>query len=336
MGFLGFGNYDKPGPGVNKDEPPKAAPVRFFEVLGRKFWKLVQVNLMFMIPLVIVLLLSFLIHIFPQHYMAQFQIGNMLLEIDIWDWCVASLPFILLSPFYGGMTYISRNFAREEHAFVWHDFWKTVKQNWKAFILNGIISYLVFVIMSFSILFYFSSVNKSGFYYIPLALCIIFAILFIFAQYYIPVMIITFDLKLRQIYKNAFIFAMAGSLRNLLLTVFFGGMGFLFVKVGLSTVLALLISLVLVILIFFAFSNYLVNFVIYSLIDRFLIQPANKTEDIENAEIDERTEAEKKLDEELEMMNEQLEEESRDNDEDYVYVNGRLMKKSDLDKLSGK
>ena len=61
MGFLGlFGNYDKPGPGVNKDEPPKAAPVRFFEILFRKFTKLVQLNLIFIIPTLVALALLFL------------------------------------------------------------------------------------------------------------------------------------------------------------------------------------------------------------------------------------------------------------------------------------
>ena len=35
MAFLGlFGNYDKPGPGVDKDEPKKAAPVRFLRSCG--------------------------------------------------------------------------------------------------------------------------------------------------------------------------------------------------------------------------------------------------------------------------------------------------------------
>ena len=62
MGFLGlFGNYDKPGPGVNKDEPPKAAPVRFFEILFRKFTKLVQLNLIFIIPTLVALALMFLL-----------------------------------------------------------------------------------------------------------------------------------------------------------------------------------------------------------------------------------------------------------------------------------
>lgn len=50
---------------------------------------------------------------------------------------------------------------------------------------------------------------------IPLAVCCILSILMLFAQYYIPVMIVTFDLKLRHIYRNAFIFSIMGLLRNL-------------------------------------------------------------------------------------------------------------------------
>ena len=45
MGLFNFwGNYDKPGPGVSKDELPKAAPIRFFEIFGRKFTKLLPSN----------------------------------------------------------------------------------------------------------------------------------------------------------------------------------------------------------------------------------------------------------------------------------------------------
>lgn len=57
VAFFGlFGNYDKPGPGVSKDEPKKAAPVRF-EILWRKLSKLIQLNLIYMIPFIVVVAL---------------------------------------------------------------------------------------------------------------------------------------------------------------------------------------------------------------------------------------------------------------------------------------
>jgi len=39
-------NYDKPGPGVRKDEPRKKGAARFFELLARDFWDLIKLNLL--------------------------------------------------------------------------------------------------------------------------------------------------------------------------------------------------------------------------------------------------------------------------------------------------
>ena len=40
------------------------------------------------------------------------------------------------------------------------------------------------------------------------------ALITLFMQFYIPLMIVTFDLKLIQIYKNALIFAFAGAFKK--------------------------------------------------------------------------------------------------------------------------
>ena len=58
----------------------------------------------------------------------------------------------------------------------------------------------------------------------PSVLCVFMALITLFMQFYIPLMIVTFDLKLIQIYKNALIFAFAGALKNLLLLIIFAAM----------------------------------------------------------------------------------------------------------------
>ena len=63
--------------------------------------------------------------------------------------------------------------------------------------MNGVIVLLAYVILSFSIFFYSTRVSDNWMFMIPLAVCCILSILMLFAQYYIPVMIVTFDLKLR-------------------------------------------------------------------------------------------------------------------------------------------
>ena len=86
-------------------------------------------------------------------------------------------------------------------------------------------------------------------------------------------MFITFDLTFRQAYKNAFIFSIAGFLRNLLLTVIIGGLGFLVLMVIPLTALTVFIYLLLLIFLLFSFFSFLVNFTVYPLIDRYLIKP---------------------------------------------------------------
>ena len=42
-------NYSKPGPGVDKDGPQKKRFFYFFELFGRKFWKLIELNLLYLV-----------------------------------------------------------------------------------------------------------------------------------------------------------------------------------------------------------------------------------------------------------------------------------------------
>ena len=48
-GFLGFGNFQKPGKGVKKNEPEKKRFFQFFELFFRKLTKLIQLNLLYLL-----------------------------------------------------------------------------------------------------------------------------------------------------------------------------------------------------------------------------------------------------------------------------------------------
>lgn len=322
MAFLGlFGNYDKPGPGVSKDEPPKAAPVRFFEILLRKFSKLVQLNLIFMIPTVIAFVLMVLIYLYPTH----FAIGiNGFVQIDGWATFVAPLPLIFLAPFTAGLTIVTRNFAREEHAFVWSDYWDAVKANWKYFLLNGLICYLVFTILAFSFIYYYNLAATEWLYYIPLWICIVVGLVFLFAQYYLPIMFVTFDLKFAHAYKNALIFTVAGFGRNLLLTVILAALLIVVMNVPLLNI-TLLVYFLLLVFLLFSFISYLVNFTIYPVVDRYLIQPYHRMQEEKNKIPEEQLSQE----EFPGLFSQPLDEEDEKEDK-YVYVNGKLIKQSAL------
>lgn len=322
MGLFGFGNYDKPGPGVSKDEPPKAAPIRFFELLFRKFSKLVQLNLIFILPTIVACVLMVLIYMAPTHFVVSI---SGVFEIDGWATFVVPLPLILLSPFVAGLAFVTRNFARDEHAFIWSDFWDAVKGNWKYFLLNGMICYGVFTLLGFAVLYYYSMALSGWMYYIPLWICVVIGMVFLFAQYYLPIMFVTFDLKFTHAYKNALIFTVAGFGRNILVTVILAAMLFAFLNIPLLNI-TLLVYVLLLILFIFAFISYLISFAVYPVIDKYMIQAAKRAENGETSE------PASPVEEEFPGLFSQPgdDDDEADDEDKYVYVNGRLMKSSEI------
>ncbi len=259
-------NYNRPGPGVRKDEPVKKPFFRFFEIFFRKLGQLVQLNLIFCIPVIVAAILMYFL--------------SMVTNLSF----LAFLPLILISPFVAGLTIVTRNYAREEHSFIFSDFIDAVKNNWAAFLLNGVVCYAVYFIFNVAITYYTAQLASNNIFFIPLALCIGISILFIFSQFYIPVMIVTFDLKLSLIYKNAFIFSIIGLWRNLLLTVLMAiillGLFVLMYLMPLTIMIALLLAAV----ILFSFCMFLINFTVYPLIYKNMILPFQKEN--ENTEVE--------------------------------------------------
>jgi len=255
-GFPFFGNYNKPGPGVSKDEPQKAAFFRFFQLYFRKFMNLIQLNLLFLVPAAVV---GFLIYLFGRLTAQPFLVN---------------LPVILLSPFWAGMTFVTRNYAREEHAFLFSDFKDAVLANWKQFSVNGVVCYAAFSLISFCLSFYYSMSHKNVLFTVAFGISVAIMMVFLFSQYYVPLMIVTFDLKLKQLYKNALIFAIVGLWRNILLTVIFAVLVFLhYFLYLLASPLTLLINGLFLALFTFSFVSFLINFAIYPLIEKMMIQP---------------------------------------------------------------
>lgn len=245
-GFFGLFDYSKEGPGVDKNAPKKKGFIVFFEIYFRKFWKLICANLLYV---------------------------------------VVALPVLSVGLAQTGLCYITRNFAREKHAFISGDFFDTIKKNWKQALVYGILNVLLTVIIFYAIFFYNAHLflpqeegQKAGFLqYIMSALSLTVFIVFSFMKFYVPMLIITFKLKLKQILKNSLIFAFAGLKRNLLIglvltlcyaaavaIILFGG------YVGITVVLFLYI------LLFPAFRSYLIQYNVFPVVKRLMIDPYYK------------------------------------------------------------
>lgn len=264
-----FGNYNKPGPGVRKDAPRQKAVPRFFSILQRKFFDLIKLNLLFCIPVAVVAVLVVLL--------------NLIIPFTLIDF----LPVIFLFPFIGGLTIVTRNYAREEHAFIFSDFKDAVKNNWAPFLIDGALCYAVVMILSVSIPYYLKTGSKNFLSMAATVVCIIIALLFLFSQYYVPVMIVTFDLKLGQILKNSLIFAIIGLWRNLFITGLLIVLALLFYFSQIMP-LTIILAVLFAVLLLFSYCSFLINFAIYPLIDKMMIQPYAKKEREESGEEEKR------------------------------------------------
>ncbi|NLX77742.1 MAG: DUF624 domain-containing protein [Clostridiaceae bacterium] len=278
-GFFGLFDYTREGPGVPKDAPPKSRFRIFFEVLGRKFWNIVKINLLFglfNIPALVFLGLfaGYLQGLYSQHLDALPEnSGDILLFIIIPLMSIlVCLPIITVGPAQAGMTYVLRNYSREEHAFIWGDFKEHALKNLKQSIIVSIIN-TVFTVIVFVAFYIYQqmSINimlKTA----ATSFIVISFLIFMMMSMYIYPMMVTFDLTIRQLYKNAFLFAIMKFFPNLLIVIV------VFALLVLSFYNPI-IGYIMFILITMGLTSYITNFYVYSKIEKYMIRPVEEAED---------------------------------------------------------
>ena len=160
--------YGKSGKGdFRKEDMPKNRWELFMDTLRTRFSGLVRLNLMYMViwlPTMIVMLLTFVAGIsnlntisdrpqegtlkqrseesadeetasmYTEERIAELEKEDvsMTLQSTIHLTLLILIPCIAITgPATAGVTYVTRNWARDEHAFIWADFKDAVKENWK-------------------------------------------------------------------------------------------------------------------------------------------------------------------------------------------------------------
>ena len=115
-----FGNhYERAGSGIAKNAPKKKGIFRFFEIFGRKFWKLFELNLLYF--------LSFLpvIGAVALFFAVDSQLGTILAAA-----CLV-LFAVIIGPATAAHTKILKNFIMEKPTFLAHEFFHTFRTEFK-------------------------------------------------------------------------------------------------------------------------------------------------------------------------------------------------------------
>ncbi|MCX7842237.1 MAG: DUF624 domain-containing protein [Clostridia bacterium] len=217
-GFFGFFDYTKPGPGIPKDAPPKHPVIVFFEIYSRKFWNLVKLNILFSIfNLPAIATMAFLVIISQMSFSSV--AGDDLLMDFVLRFILGSfllcIPLVTVGPAQAGFTFVLRNYAREEHAFIWSDFKEHALKNFKESVIISVIDLIVAIIIAIDLRIYMTMQKGNFLITIASAMLVLSFIIYLMMHMYIYPMLVTFKLGIKQIYKNALIFAVIRFLPNL-------------------------------------------------------------------------------------------------------------------------
>ncbi len=173
-------NYDKNGPGVSKNAPQKKRFFLFFEIYFRKFKYILGLNVLYL---------------------------------------ALCIPIITIGPATAAITHVYKSFTREEPIFIWSEFWRIFKENFKYGALLGIIELAVKGILGYSIYFYLVNLDGSTFVWVPFILCITALFMVSFTGYYAYMLLITVNLSFKGIIKNAFMLGMISTKSSIITAV---------------------------------------------------------------------------------------------------------------------
>lgn len=243
-------NYDRPGKGVSKNEPEKKGFFRFFELFFRNFWMLISAQFWFLL---------------------------------------LSLPIVTTGLANVGMAYVCRMAARDRHIFLTSDFFGVIKRNWKRALPVGLINTFINLIFAADMyclyLLWKLNPERRTFCLIIFIVSTFLFILFSYAKYYMYTLMITFDFKVKTLFKNSWLFATLGIKHNLIIggvsmLIYMGALFVMSINFAFGFALVTLLGLFL----FPAFKSFLVQFNVFPEVKKYIIDPyyeEHPDEDIE-------------------------------------------------------
>ncbi len=205
-----FFNYQKAGPGVEKDEKRRKGAGLYFELLWRSIGKLILANILYFLTSLPIIALYFVLATYFLSIATPENIGTAAFLQSAF--IIALLVVILwgTGPVSAGYTYILRNTAREEHFFTCSDFFEKSKESLKRGLVFLAVDLIMFIGSGTAIFMYYNMAQKSGGpYTILFAVACITLFIYTIMHFYMYEFEITFKNSLLEVYKNSIIMAVA-------------------------------------------------------------------------------------------------------------------------------
>ena len=260
---------------------------QFFELYFRKFWRFISTNLCyFLITVPMVIYAFYLINgIFADRLEAMGEgyilfagvgfIASFFSFIPTWlNTPLLVLSVLLYGPITMGLTYMYRNFAREEHAWA-SDLWSRAWSNARQGLFFGIMDLLLTCLFIWGMFGRLAAEGRNLSFALSTILSVISGIalvIWLFMRHYTYLMAVTINLSVFQILKNAWLFVVLGFRRNVTSGVV------TLACVVVTFLLAPLITVITLPLFFYSFSWFCTVFTCYPIVKKYLVLPALEAE----------------------------------------------------------
>lgn len=298
----------------------KNSVLKFFEALKDNFFNILLLGSILSVVAMLIFSLCIGLSWLLVHLIGDYAVFNYL----------TFLPFILFVPCATAVLKIFRNFIRQVPVMLFSDLKQAFCQNFVQSLLLGIMQYIAVVLFCIAYNYYSLTAQSSGgtlFAQVGLAVCVVFALFTIIISCYAMMMIVTLDLKLREIIKNSGIFSVLCLPRNALmlivLALWLGICGALAYTAAASGV-ALVGGLVLMFLLLFmiGLTLYIIAFFTFAPIKKHILDPYYEKHPEQTSVGLENSKSQSENDDETDNSEQQKEL------PEYVYHNGRMVHRS--------
>ena len=313
-------DMNRDGKGVNPGEDRTPNLIFFFKQFGRKFTKILSLNILMIFQVLPLIACAYIYFIAmpktpsmadpefaailgTQQYstsvlgMLGLGFSSTQSPVPAYDahvyWIIIAVILVVFVLTYGlqkvGSVYVTRGLVRGDSVFILSDFFYAIKKNWKQGILLGVIDCVIIGVLAHNLMFFFTAAPSglnSFIYVLTIALIILYTVF----RFYTYLMIVTFNIRLDKVFKNALIFTVVGIKRNILALI-----GLVIVTaIALIPMLLLLqfglgVALVLPLIYYLGVCSFIYTYAAYPVIKKYMIDPVDtpkkKVEDGENEEL---------------------------------------------------
>ena len=133
-----------------------------------------------------------------------------LMDNELFRMLVWLIPCLAITgPFTAGLSYVTRNWARDEHAFIWSDFKDAVKENWKQALVLSAITSILPLAAYVGWRFYGNLAAQNVIMIVPQVLVVLVVIIWSISITYMHPLTVTYKLKTKDIIRNGLLLGVA-------------------------------------------------------------------------------------------------------------------------------